>query len=94
MSVEINDHDQSLNDDEIDELISDNIINTQSKITIKPSSLLSSSISQVQSMSLSMNKSVSNSEENVNENKINKPILSVKTSNIPGPVGLLPILVR
>ncbi|CAF0873443.1 unnamed protein product [Rotaria sordida] len=55
----------------------------------------SSCITQVQNTSLSLEKSSTNIEENSkneNNNKSKISILSVKTSNIPGPVGLLPIL--
>lgn len=75
-----------INNDELDELLSDNDMNTQSRINIKSSSC----ISQIQSISLSMsNKSQLNKEEN----QMKQSILTIKTSNIPGPVGLLPILV-
>ncbi|CAF2523589.1 unnamed protein product [Rotaria sp. Silwood2] len=107
-----NDLDQSINYDEIEQLISNedetHEINTESRITInslKPSDerlvsqqqqqRSSSCITQVQHMSLSLEKSSTNLDEN-SENKNNNQskisILSVKTSNIPGPVGLLPVL--
>lgn len=57
----------------------------------------SSAITQVQSISLSLEKSIANIEENSQNQSSNKSkasILTTKTSNIPGPVGLLPILVR
>ncbi|CAF4131514.1 unnamed protein product [Rotaria socialis] len=82
-------------------------INTESKITInsirtsneRPVSQhhrSSACITQVQNISLSLEKSLVNVEENSgNEtisNKSNISLSNVKTSNIPGPVGLLPIL--
>jgi len=99
MSASINDHDQSINCDEIEELIAkEDEINTESQITIKPLDTSLSCVRQVQDISLSLGKSsVTNIEENLenqSNNKTKKSILSSKTSNIPGPVGLLPILVR
>jgi hypothetical protein len=115
MSASINDGEgenecnQSLNYDEIEDLIAnDNDINTESRIIIdssKPSNeklisqqcRSSSCITQAQSVSLSLGKSSGNIEENsANEsnNKSKMSMLSTKTSNIPGPVGLLPMLVR
>ncbi|CAF1118516.1 unnamed protein product [Adineta steineri] len=107
MSTSINnddkekDGDQSINYDEIEEYLSnDNDIDTQSKITINSNERLittqKSCITQVQNVSLSLEKSSMNNEEySENDNNNNKSItsiLNVKTSNIPGPVGLLPIL--
>ncbi|CAF1040841.1 unnamed protein product [Adineta steineri] len=107
MSTSINnddkekDDDQSINYDEIEEYLSnDNEIDTQSKITINSNEKLiatqKSCITQVQNVSLSLEKSSMNNEEySENDNNNNKSItsiLNVKTSNIPGPVGLLPIL--
>ena len=84
-------------------------INTESRITInslktsneRPVSQQhrsSACITQVQNISLSLEKSLANVEENsgneTNSNKSNISLSTVKTSNIPGPVGLLPILVR
>jgi len=112
MSASLNDDgrrsdlNQSLNYDEIEELISNENetreINTESRITINSNEILvsqqsrSSCITQVQKMSLSLEKSLANIEENSENDSSNKSklsILNVKTSNIPGPVGLLPILV-
>ncbi|CAF4311860.1 unnamed protein product, partial [Adineta steineri] len=93
--------DQSINYEEIEEYLSnDNEIDTQSKITINSNERLittqKSCITQVQNVSLSLEKSSMNNEEySENDNNNNKSItsiLNVKTSNIPGPVGLLPIL--
>ncbi|CAF1019855.1 unnamed protein product [Adineta steineri] len=107
MSTSINnddkekDDDESINYDEIEEYLSnDNEIDTQSKITINSNERLittqKSCITQVQNVSLSLEKSSMNNEEySENDNNNNKSItsiLNVKTSNIPGPVGLLPIL--
>jgi predicted RNase H-like nuclease (RuvC/YqgF family) len=110
MSASINNLDRSINYDEIEELISNedenHQIDTESQITIissRPSderlvtqqSYLSSSITQVQNISLSLEKSLANIEENsAEENNKKSKILTVKTSSVPGPVGLLPILVR
>jgi len=93
MSASINDHNQSINYDELEGLISDGEeIDTES---IKPSDVSSTScVTQVQDVSLSLEKSSVTIEESQSNNKTKKPVLSVKTSNIPGPVGLLPILVR
>jgi len=80
------DQNQSINYDEIEEFISnEEKLNTQSEGS-------SSAIIQVQNINLSMEKSSVNNEENKIQTK--KSVLTVKTSNIPGPVGLLPILVR
>jgi len=87
MSASIND----INYDEIEELISnEKEINTDREVTTKSSSC----ITQVQNISLSREKFSANIEENQSNNKTKTTVLSVKTSNIPGPVGLLPILVR
>ncbi|CAF3451018.1 unnamed protein product [Rotaria sp. Silwood1] len=82
-------------------------INTESRITInslkssderlvsQQQQRSSSCITKVQNLNLSLEKSSANIEENSendNNNKSKISILSVKTSNIPGPVGLLPIL--
>ncbi len=94
MSASINNNNQSINYDEIEELISnEDEINTESEIIIEKK-LPSSCVTQVQMMSLSMNTSSANNEKNQCNNKTKQCILNVKTSNIPGPVGLLPILVR
>jgi hypothetical protein len=91
MSSSINGSDQSINYDELDQITSnDKKIDTESEITVKSSSR----ITQVPNMSLSMGKSSINSEQSQSNNKIKESILTIKTSNIPGPVGLLPILVR
>ncbi len=99
-----NECNQSINYDEIEELMSnDNEINTESSITvtslkssdeklISQQCRSSSCITQAQSTCLSMGKSSENKEENSNKSKM--LILTTKTSNIPGPVGLLPALVR
>jgi hypothetical protein len=80
------DQNQSINYDEIEEFISnEEKLNTQSEGS-------SSAIIQVQNINLSMEKSSVNNEETKSQTK--KSVLTVKTSNIPGPVGLLPILVR
>ncbi len=80
------DQNQSINYDEIEEFISnEEKMNTQSEGS-------SSAIAQVQNINLSMEKSSVNNEETKSQTK--KSVLTVKTSNIPGPVGLLPILVR
>lgn len=80
------DQNQSINYDEIEEFISnEEKMNTQSEGS-------SSAIIQVQNINLSMEKSSVNNEETKSQTK--KSVLTVKTSNIPGPVGLLPILVR
>jgi hypothetical protein len=75
------DQNESINLDEIEELISN-----EEKIHTESSSI----IKQVQETSLSLGKSFVNDQ--VEKNQI-KSVLTVKTSNIPGPVGLLPILV-
>ena len=93
---------KSINYDEIEQFISnEDEIDTESRITINTNERLvsqqsrSSCITQVQNISLSLEKSFTNVEENdSSSNKSRISILSVKTSNIPGPVGLLPILVR
>jgi hypothetical protein len=80
------DQNRSINYDEIEEFISnEEKMNTQSEGS-------SSAIIQVQNINLSMEKSSVNNEETKSQTK--KSVLTVKTSNIPGPVGLLPILVR
>jgi len=87
MSASIND----INYDEIEELISnEKEINTDREVTTKSSSC----ITQVQNISLSREKFSANIEEIQSNNKTKTTVLNVKTSNIPGPVGLLPILVR
>jgi hypothetical protein len=75
------DQNESINFDEIEELISN-----EEKIHTESSSI----IKQVQKTNLSLGKSFVNDE--IEKNQI-KSVLTVKTSNIPGPVGLLPILV-
>ena len=92
------------NDNEIEELMSNGYeINTESSITvtslkssdeklISQQCRSSSCITQAQSTSLSMGKSSENKEENSSKSKM--LTLTTKTSNIPGPVGLLPALVR
>ncbi|UJR30485.1 hypothetical protein I4U23_018018 [Adineta vaga] len=99
-----NDEDQSINCDEIEELFSNENptehIDTQSRIIIQSNERFvsqqqsrSSCVSQVQNISLSLEKSSTHIEENSDNNKkLKVSILSVKTSNIPGPVGLLPVL--
>lgn len=104
MSASIEDHNQSINYDEIEEFVSnEEKIHTASQITRKlmdenlRSTSSSSCVTQVQTISLSLEKSSTNTEENSsNQSNTNekRSVLNVKTSNIPGPVGLLPILVR
>jgi hypothetical protein len=102
--------DENINYDEIEELISDqdktDEINTESSIIIDSRESLdkrlvsqkqhcsSSCITQVQNISLSSVDKEKNSENDSCSNKSKISILNIKTSNIPGPVGLLPILVR
>ncbi len=81
MSASMEDQNESINFDEIEELISN-----EEKIHTESSSI----IKQVQKTNLSLGKSFVNDE--IEKNQI-KSVLTVKTSNIPGPVGLLPILV-
>lgn len=102
MSVSIEDHNESINYDEIEEFVSnEEKINHESQMPRKlvDDQLRSSSscVSQVQQLSLSREKSTATTAENSSDQshtKENKSVLSVKTSNIPGPVGLLPRLVR
>ena len=101
-----NDGNQSIDCDEIEQLLaSENPteqINTKSQITITTKETCVSQhprtacVTQVQNMSLSLNKSSTQRQDNSdnNENKSKLALSTVKTSSIPGPVGLLPILVR
>ena len=59
--------------------------------------LLSPRITQVQNVSLSLEKSlrdIKKNSESESNNKSKITVSNIKTSNVPGPVGLLPILVR
>lgn len=98
--------DESFDCDEIEELISgDNqadepIVESRSAVpsSNKLASQLSrvSCVSQAQKTSLSLEKSmtsVSDSMETDSGSKSRVSLSTVKTSSIPGPVGLLPILV-
>lgn len=92
--------------DEIEELMScQNDIDTESTITIDSSKSPDeqiqskenhslSAIRQAQNTSLSLESVKEKSKKDDDINKSNISLLSVKTSNVPGPVGLLPILVR
>ena len=90
MSASTNDLDQSIDIDEIEELKSnDNHSNTENQIIIQPSNKrarISSALTQAQKTNLSMN-----TEDN---NKSKMSVLSTKTSNVPGTIRLLPVLVR
>ena len=101
MTASIEDHNQSINYDEIEEFVSnEEKTNHESQMPRKlvDDQLRSSScVSQVQQLSLSREKSAATTAEKSSDQshtKENKSVLSVKTSNIPGPVGLLPRLVR
>ncbi|CAF0835046.1 unnamed protein product [Adineta ricciae] len=99
-----NDGNQSIDCDEIEELLANENpveqINTKSQITITSKEACASQhsraacVTQVQNMSLSLSKSSTqredNSDDNVNKSKL--ALSTVKTSSIPGPVGLLPVL--
>ena len=83
MSALAEDPNESIDFDEIEELVSN-----EEKISRESQNLGSSSaITQVQKTNLSLEKSLE-----VNS-QMNKTVLTVKTSNVPGPVGLLPKLV-
>ena len=85
MSASVENQNQSVNYDDIEGLVSND--------QLRPTPL--SCISQVQKKCLSMQKSTANgNSSDVSTSKENQFVLTVKTSNIPGPVGLLPRLVR
>ncbi|CAF0893613.1 unnamed protein product [Adineta ricciae] len=99
-----NDGNQSIDCDEIEELLANENpieqINTKSQITIISKETCVSQppraacVTQVQNMSLSLSKSSTQREDNSddNGNKSKLALSTVKTSSIPGPVGLLPVL--
>lgn len=91
MTNRLDEHNESFNIDEIEDLISN-----EDEFIPKPSQI-SSNIAQAQSLSLSLQNSSINAQEkqkqlnqSINQKETN--VLTVKTTNIPGPVGLLPIL--
>ncbi len=91
MSISTDDPNESIDFDEIEEMVSnEEKINRESQISSENIGL-SSAITQVQRTNLSLEKSLANTQEGSNQTK--KLVLTVKTSNVPGPVGLLPILV-
>lgn len=93
MANRLDERNESFNIDELEDLISN-----EDEFMPKPSQI-SSSITQAQSLSLSLQKASTNTQNkqqqslNQSINQKENNVLTIKTSNVPGPVGLLPILV-
>jgi hypothetical protein len=95
------DHDRSFNLDEIEQLMSNDLspADTETRTVKSPPNRVetqsarqsATSTHPVQNVRLSLEQSLSTQQDDTPNSDTN--VLKVKTSNVPGPVGLLPVLV-